>query len=699
LAQAQVAMDMKDQVEPSNAARIDADNLKMEDEVDEVDDPSPIPLVDEDEPADGAFEGLMDRLASAGLIQGERWISAWSKAQSRAARLWVVLAVLEEWLQNSRADKSNRLDAESIARTWGINNVKNSSFHLDNFMLLAGGHQPALTSYLRNGFENGFDILFEPSDEHRDVQFANPEPENEAAAEALRKGVAEDVAKGYVAAVPASMRQFKPVESAPAIVAPVKVVPKKRYGKRTGKWRRVHDLSKASKRGASTNDGIDRRLVKMRYTTVWRAAEMIRQLKSKAAQDQKLYLSQIDLTDAYRILPVRPDQWQLLGFELEGRLYVETRVSFGLASAPRMFSALSGMCDWLLRKVLQLDDTQNYLDDWLLTNLGDECSTLATRIALTMFRLLGIPVNMQKLVDTALHVAFLGIEIDTEMMTLGMAPERLNALGELIEEWLTAETKTKRELQSLAGSLIFVSTVIRPGRLFTQRLFAMLRLMEHKNLWIVPRSSELRRDLSWWKSFLPVFEIKHLGVTKMLSVETMPVFELWTDASDFGGGAHFGQEWFQLVWTDSLAVLSKDREIIFIRELFTLVAAALTWGHLWADSQVLFHCDNANSVVAVKSGKSRNAQALHLLRVLHFHAATHNYEYRVQYVSSEDNKLADALSRNDVSEFMNLLPSANRRPTAPRLPPWQHKDQWEDLVSSQLSSALMQSGQSCAPRK
>jgi hypothetical protein len=157
-----------------------------------------------------------------------------------------------------------------------------------------------------------------------------------------------------------------------------------------------------------------------------------------------------------------------------------------------------------------------------------------------MFRLLGMPVNTQKLVVAVLKAIFLGIEIDTEEMTLGtmMASERLSVLEEIIDEWLTDEPKTVQDLRSLAGSLIFASTVIKPGRLFVQRMFATLRMMDHRELWAVPKSDELRRDLSWWKSFLPYFNHSRLGRCKIPTDESMSfLFEVWTDASDFGGGA------------------------------------------------------------------------------------------------------------------------------------------------------------------
>ena len=52
-------------------------------------------------------------------------------------------------------------------------------------------------------------------------------------------------------------------------------------------------------------------------------------------------LAKCDIESAYRIVPVHPDDRQLLGMEWRGRLFVDAALLFALRSAPNIFSALA----------------------------------------------------------------------------------------------------------------------------------------------------------------------------------------------------------------------------------------------------------------------------------------------------------------------------------------------------------------------
>ena len=56
-----------------------------------------------------------------------------------------------------------------------------------------------------------------------------------------------------------------------------------------------------------------------------------------------------------------------------------------------------------------------------------------------------------------------------------ISPERLIEIRTLVSEWLKKTHATSKELQSLLGKLSFVSSCVRPGRIFVQRLLSFLR--------------------------------------------------------------------------------------------------------------------------------------------------------------------------------------------------------------------------------
>ena len=78
---------------------------------------------------------------------------------------------------------------------------------------------------------------------------------------------------------------------------------------------------------------------------------------------------------------------------------------------------------------------------------------------------------------------------------------------------------------------------------------------------------------------------------------------------------------------------------------------------------VLVHCDNMAVVEAIKAKSSHDKQLMHMLRSMHFLGAQHNVRVSAQHIPGIQNSLADALSRNNMSQFLLSLPKADRVPT------------------------------------
>ncbi|KAL5515952.1 hypothetical protein EMCRGX_G001203 [Ephydatia muelleri] len=117
-------------------------------------------------------------------------------------------------------------------------------------------------------------------------------------------------------------------------------------------------------------------------------------------------------------------------------------------------------------------------------------------------------------------------------------------------------------------------------------------------------NSEARADIRWWNSFLPSWN----GISMFISPE-------WNDA-----------ESIQL-FTDALAPLDFVHTSMGpgSEELFAIVAAALTWGHLLEGQRIRFHCDNLPIVQAWTNQSSKHPGVMELLRTLFFIATQHSF--------------------------------------------------------------------------
>ena len=87
--------------------------------------------------------------------------------------------------------------------------------------------------------------------------------------------------------------------------------------KTPGKWRSILHLSYPP--GGSVNDYINKDDYSLQYVTIDCVISHIKQL------GQGCYLSKLDVEAAFRIVPVHPDDWHLLGMEWQGQYYFDMR--------------------------------------------------------------------------------------------------------------------------------------------------------------------------------------------------------------------------------------------------------------------------------------------------------------------------------------------------------------------------------------
>ena len=80
-------------------------------------------------------------------------------------------------------------------------------------------------------------------------------------------------------------------------------------------------------------------------------------------------LAKMDIKEAYRMVPVHPQDRRLLGTRWEGSVYVDKVLPFGLRSVPLIFSAVTDALQWMLRQK-GVSFVEHYLDDFI--TLGNQ---------------------------------------------------------------------------------------------------------------------------------------------------------------------------------------------------------------------------------------------------------------------------------------------------------------------------------------
>lgn len=486
-------------------------------------------------------------------------------------------------------------------------------------------------AFLRRGMRFGFRIGVDPS-----FVLRTPPGNLQSVAQnplAVSRYIDNEVAAGKL---------FRPSVSLHVRRNPIGLIPKPHQ---PGKFRLIVDLS--APQGGSVNDAISSTLCSLQYASVEQAAILVRHLGPAAL------MAKLDLRSAYRMVPVHPDDQHLLGLEWQGVVYCDRALPFGLRSAPKLFTAVADGLAWAMH-CRGIRNFIHYLDDFFFCgpHASLECAR-SLEVAVPLCAQLGLPVAPEKLLGPTTTITFLGIELDSVHQELRLPQEKLFQLRALLRSWSTRRAATKHQLQSLIDHMSHAAQVIRPGRTFMRGLIEAMQI-PRRPFHQVRLNGQCRADLAWWALFVDDWN----GVSFFPDLHPGP--SVVADASgSWGCGAYVSDtlDWFQLRWPSSW-----NNTHIAAKELLPMVVSAALWGHRWSSSKVCFKSDNQATVSALNSRLVRDPLLMHLLRCLFFYEARFHFEHWALHVAGRDNRAADALSRNQMTVFMSLVPQAPRSP-------------------------------------
>ena len=130
--------------------------------------------------------------------------------------------------------------------------------------------------------------------------------------------------------------------------------------KKDNSCRLIMDLSQP--RGESINECIPKEDFTVRYSQFDEATDLVRQAGIQC------YLSKVDIKHAFRLLPVKPSNWHLLGYLWDGHYFIDTRLAFGLRSSPSIFNRFADLICWILKNKYDLYYLVHYADDFFLVS-------------------------------------------------------------------------------------------------------------------------------------------------------------------------------------------------------------------------------------------------------------------------------------------------------------------------------------------
>ena len=137
------------------------------------------------------------------------------------------------------------------------------------------------------------------------------------------------------------------------VFSPLGLQPKKAQGQ----YRVIHHLS--FPKGQSVNDGIPFDSATVKYASVGQAIHNIVQTGPNC------YLAKTDIQSAFRIIPVSPSDYSLLGFQWRDQYYYDRCLPMGCSSSCAIFEKFSTSLEWIISQKLKDVLVLHILDDFL----------------------------------------------------------------------------------------------------------------------------------------------------------------------------------------------------------------------------------------------------------------------------------------------------------------------------------------------
>lgn len=382
------------------------------------------------------------------------------------------------------------------------------------------------------------------------------------------------------------------------------------------------------------------------------------------------YSATIDISSAYRSISVFPQHWTCQGIRwcVDGvdEYLMDTRLCFGLRSAPYIFSQVS---NFVVRAMARrgIFKMANYLDDYIVFGPTFESCQLSQRILVHLLQSLGFRIAWDKCSAPSKRTKYLGIIFDSDSMKIMLPEEKLNRLKKELAFFEGKERATKLQVQKLVGYLTHCSKVVRGGRLFSRRIVSLLRGLGDRKHFRIPKHIKL--DLMWWQSFMKWFN----GMATIIRYNYGSGLIIYTDACESGYGIFAGYDW-QAGRFDSDAKLKNmdgschshwkniDKPTLVPRndnvnfwELIAVWQAVSRYAESAMNSHVIIMSDNTQVVAMLNGDASINESCLELLREIFWLSAIFNVYITSRYIPGVENVVADELSRLKLDIYASEL--------------------------------------------
>ena len=354
--------------------------------------------------------------------------------------------------------------------------------------------------------------------------------------------------------------------------------------------------------------------------------------------EEGVFMSSIDLKDAYYSVPIWGGHRKYLTFQWEREIFSFNVLPFGLCSAPRVFTKLLKPVFSKMREdgfcVL------GYLDDSLIMgNSESECALATSKLEELLINL-GFSLNREKssLVPST-TITFLGYVLNSLDMTVSPTDKKRQKASEIIEKLLSQRKHKIRFVASALGFIVDLGKGVEYGAnhfryLERDKILALRCVGSIGYEGSMYLSREAKQELKWWR---------HNVKTRVKKIRSFhPSVILTTDASSEGWGAICNGESIGGRWTPS--ELEKHINVL---ELEAVLLGLQSFFKNKREIEISVKSDNTTAISYInRMGGSKSKECLSVAKSIWNFCEDREIWVIASYIPGVDNNEADYMSRN-----------------------------------------------------
>ena len=411
----------------------------------------------------------------------------------------------------------------------------------------------------------------------------------------------------------------------------------------------------------SVNAGIDADQFRTAWGTFDKAVKLILHLPPNSMA------ATFDISAAYRLTPIRPDQQHAVCIMWEGKVYVDRAVMFGLASSAGVFGAVADMLIAIYEKA-GFTPIIKWVDDFLVIRLPGQTWSRGEEDFMNLTARAGVPWSQKKLRRFASVQRYIGFDWDSKNKTVALPAEKVTAVMSLLEAWARpGATFSEREAASLHSKLIHCSSIFRLIRLFLRSHLLFCPLLPFKPCQFTPTIKCASRHLL--DTIPPVLASTHTALDFTIPCRPRLVGRrkhlFWCQyrAGEILGGRQVGTGFHRRTRSHPLTIGWAEAVAVELALRLALQLGLFT-SHSHGSRSFIVRSDNEGVVTVLSKGRSRCKETNRILKHTYLLQAKLNILLHPVHVPSRLN-VADALSRGDICSFLLAFPMAQHHCSLP----------------------------------